>query len=260
VPTGSGDLVEQLNTAGARRGWGWLVAAGIAVLGLISLPYGAIIWAIGVPLIVWVFLRDAARRSVVVFYDVNDRDATEYQAMVSASGTLGAAQGLWRVVQSGQVQAGYQHKTNAGASKLVSRVASKITDVGPKVLVTNVAVPSIEAGKTAMHFLPDRVLVRDGKRFTDIAYADLDVSFKETRFIESPTGYPRDAQKVGETWQYVNVKGGPDRRFSNNPVLPIFRYAEINMSTVSGFRWDLQTSLPTQAAALARTVETRAIS
>jgi len=257
VPSAGGDLVNQLNAAESRIRLGWPVFWAVLALGLITMPFGLIIWSLGVPLIWWLFLRDAARKSVVVFYDVNDTDAAEYAAMVDAAVALSHAKGLWRVVSSGQVQAGYQQKTNAGAGQLVGRVVSTVSHIGPKALVTNVAVPTINAGKSSLHFLPDRVLLHENKRYTDFAYPAFSVTSRETRFIENAAGYPADGHKVGETWQYVNVKGGPDRRFANNPVLPIFRYAEISMHTASGFRWELQTSLLGPASEMTRAVSSR---
>lgn len=113
------------------------------------------------------------------------------------------------------------HKTNADASNLVSRVLLTAGVAGPKHLSTNVVVPSLVAGKSSLHLLPDRVLLRDGKVYSDVSYAHLRSRGHPQRFIESPGALPRDSQQVGQTWQYVNVKGGPDRRYANNPVLPI---------------------------------------
>jgi DNA polymerase-3 subunit epsilon len=43
VPTGSGDVVEQLNAAAARRGWGLPMAIIAGLLGLLTMPYGLLI-------------------------------------------------------------------------------------------------------------------------------------------------------------------------------------------------------------------------
>jgi len=47
-------------------------------------------------------------------------------------------------------------------------------------------------------------------------------------------GLPSDAQVVGRTWQYVNKKGGPDRRFNNNPEIPIALYEEGHFGSTTG--------------------------
>jgi hypothetical protein len=53
---------------------------------------------------------------------------------------------------------------------------------------------------------------------------------------------PPDAIVVGQTWKYVNKKGGPDRRFKDNQQLPICLFDEIGMISNSGFKGVLQVS------------------
>jgi AAA+ superfamily predicted ATPase len=48
-------------------------------------------------------------------------------------------------------------------------------------------------------------------------------------FQEDGTNFPSDAQFVKYVWKYVNKKGGPDRRFSDNPQYPVYRYAYITI-------------------------------
>lgn len=242
-PTGAGDLVEQLNAAATRTGVAIPTAAVLFAIGLLFMPWGLLLWGAAVPIVWWLALHDKARKSVVLFYDVNDGHADWYQQMVDATTHLSAAQGLWRVVQAGLTVSPYQQKVNAGAGMVLSRILAKAHLVGPKTLITNVSVPTVEAGKLSIHFLPDRVLVRDQKHFTDVGYGALGINASPSRFIESSIPVPQDAQQVGATWQYVNKGGGPDRRFNNNRQLPIMKYQELVLETSSGFRWELQASL-----------------
>lgn len=57
--------------------------------------------------------------------------------------------------------------------------------------------------------------------------------------------------QVGKTWQYVNKNGGPDRRFANNPVLPIMMYGNLELTSASGLQWKVQSSRPEAGAAVA---------
>ncbi|GAB99387.1 hypothetical protein GONAM_09_00320 [Gordonia namibiensis NBRC 108229] len=93
--------------------------------------------------------------------------------------------------------------------------------------------PSIEAGKSGLYFLPDRVLVRDTKRFSHIHYGDPLVVHGQKRFVENSSP-PRDALQVDTTWRYVNLNGTPDRRFNNNRQLPVMLYGRLKLSTASG--------------------------
>jgi len=219
LPTGSGDLVEQLNQAARRwRAFPW--ALGLLVLVLLAQPVvGAVLLLPGTPALVWLWYQDRSRRTVVAFYDVNDEAAAWFEQLVEAAQQLAANQGLWRVNAAGNVQTTYQYKVNAGATTIVSRGSAAASLQPPSILATNIAVPSITAGKAGLFFLPDRLLVKDGKRFSDVPYGNLGAWATRIRFTDSGR-IPRDAQRVDTTWQYVNVRGGPDRRFKNNRQFP----------------------------------------
>jgi hypothetical protein len=245
-PTGSGDLVQQLNDASSRVATApWVV--GLLIIVLLTKPVvGAILLAPGLPGAFWLWQRDRARRSVVAFYDVNDAPAQWFTQLVDTFADLAQMGGAWRINASGRISTTYQYKVNSGASALVNRVGAAFTTKGPKVLVTNIAVPTISAGRQALHFLPDRLLVREGRRFSDVAYGRLQLSCDLQRFIESGR-VPRDAQQVDVTWQYVNVKGGPDRRFKNNRQLPVMLYGRIEIGSQNGLNWVLDCSRPNTA-------------
>lgn len=241
APTGGGDIVDQLNAAASRTAWGWWVSGAAVLLGLLTLPWGLIVWAVMAPLCVWLVLNDRARRTVVLFYDVEDEHFTWFDTLVKTWPWLSGSQRLWRVLQSGDVTTTHQFKTNSGASRVLRRVSASSNTSGPKVLSTNIAVPGITAGKAALYFLPDRVLVQEGNRFSDIGYTHLRVHAGDTQFIEDGAT-PGDSVRVGQTWQYVNVKGGPDRRYKYNRALPIMRYGTIDFASPHGLQWQLQTS------------------
>jgi Protein of unknown function (DUF4236) len=256
LPTGSGDIVEQLNQAASRwRIFPW--ALGLLIVILLAQPVvGAVLLLPGIPGLVWLWFNDRARRTVVAFYDVNDAPATWFQDLVDATEGLAGSQALWRVDAAGNVRTTYQYKVNAGAGTIVSRKRAGASHRPPRAFATNIAVPSITAGKSALYFLPDRVLVKDAKRFSDVSYAELQIQMASQRFIESQRP-PRDAAQVDTTWQYVNVKGGPDRRFKNNRRLPVMLYGELDLASSGGLHWLLQCSQPAAgeqvAAALLRT-------
>jgi DNA polymerase-3 subunit epsilon len=99
----------------------------------------------------------------------------------------------------------------------------------------------------------DSGLVREGKRYSDIDYQSLRTFHQKQRFIESSPP-PRDALQVDSTWQYVNVKGGPDRRFANNRMLPIMLYGRLVITSDSGLYWIIQISRADAAEAIAEAI------
>jgi Protein of unknown function (DUF4236) len=208
-----------------------------------------------IPLGIWLRAKDAERRSVIVFYDINDEHLLNFEALVDAFSVLEQCAGKWSVTAEGGVQNLQQWKTSAGASTLVTRTTCTFDTEGPKILKTNITVPSFHHAKQTLYLLPDRVLVQEGKRFADLAYDQCRISASATRFIESSGRPARDAQQVGTTWKYVNKGGGPDKRYKDNRQLPIMQYAELEVSSSTGLHLLWQVSRPDAATSMASAVK-----
>ena len=84
-------------------------------------------------------------------------------------------------------------------------------------------------------FLPDRLLVYDSAGIGSVPYSDLNVEGAPFKFVEHES-VPRDAHQIDKTWQYVNKKGGPDRRFANNRELPVMQYGLLGFSSSNGLK------------------------
>lgn len=250
-PTGGGDVVEQLNAVSTGMRWVWPTVIASLMLGLVHPPYSLIVWVLLAPLCWWVFLHDQVSRAVVLFYDVNDSHAAWFDSLVTHWDWLTGSQRLWRITQAGIVGTTRQYKISSGVGSIVDRISVAASTDGPSNLSTNVAIPSLVAGNSGLYFLPDRVLVKEGGRYSDIGYQYLQVSSAQTNFHESPGSVPGDAVQVGRTWQYVNVKGGPDRRYKNNPTLPIMLYGLLEITSPQGLSWLVETSRADAAPAIA---------
>lgn len=55
--------------------------------------------------------------------------------------------------------------------------------------------------------MPDRILIGDGGHYADMRYLNCRIVGAATRFIEAGS-VPRDAERAGTTWKYVNQGGG----------------------------------------------------
>src|ERR1700677_3031873 len=158
-PTGRGDLVDQLNAAAARFVWWWPGAIVVFLVGLMTMPWGLIIWILGGVGCAWLYLNDQARRSVVAFYDVRDGAYSWFDSLVTQWRWVTESQRVWRVIESGDVLGTYNFKVNSGASALVRTLSATASTSGEyRQLSTNIAVPSITAGNSALYLLPDRLL------------------------------------------------------------------------------------------------------
>ena len=83
--------------------------------------------------------------------------------------------------------------------------------------------------------------VNDDIEILDIR--DMSISFKSTINLEyDEFDIPSDSKIIGTTWQYVNKKGGPDKRFSENYEISEVRYGELIIQSKSGFFEEYQFS------------------
>jgi hypothetical protein len=230
------ELVSQLNEA--ARHFSLLPLVILLWLPVVTIPFAMLLWA-----------KDRARRTVVVFYEVEGSPAAWFQGLVDAFVPVQQSAAHWHVTARGAVVTTRQYKVNSGASSLIGRNGGRADLEGPPVFASNIAVPSLHASKRSVYFLPDRIVIRDGRRYADIPYEQCRVVGGATRFIESGR-VPGDAERVGTTWKYVNKAGGPDRRYKNNPQLPILRYGQITLTAQPGFNFIWQTSKASAAPAL----------
>jgi len=69
VPTGRGDIVEQLNSAAGHRSFLWIVAALLLVAGFALAPWGWLLSGASLVALVGLLLLDQVKSHVVVFHE-----------------------------------------------------------------------------------------------------------------------------------------------------------------------------------------------
>ncbi|MGA4792256.1 hypothetical protein [Nocardia sp. AB354] len=249
VSTGGDDLVRQLNDAARRWNWALVLTIALIVLVIAAFPFG-LVAVVALPAVWWLRQWDQGRRNVVVFYDVTGDPAAWYDTVVTNAQALAQSHMLWRIEASRQLTGTHQRKVNALARSLINRSPVRLQFEKPKHLVTNVVVPTFVCGRDALYLLPDRILVRTQRTFSDVTYSRLDIDWSVSRFIESGR-VPRDGKQVDTTWQYANIGGGPDRRFKNNRQIPVMAYDRLTLSSGEGLSWLVDCSRPDSAKQLA---------
>lgn len=176
---------------------------------------------------------DSYRRTTVLYYDLEGDAETSYNRLAAGFDGLSGCAAKWHIEAGGAVQSLTAWKRNAGASHLVNRKATTLTYKLPAVIKSNLTPPALHVGKQIMFFMPDIVLVQDGSRIGAVNYADLNVRWQDSRFIETER-VPSDARIVDHTWAHPNKSGGPDRRFKNNRQIPICLYEAMHFTSSSG--------------------------
>ena len=247
VDSSSAGLLEEINSKSKKpQYWPWVLGFSISLLcTLVAAKSPIWIYFVVVPLcaggLFWAVHIDKLRKTVVLFYQLEPHVEKAYQDLHDAFDLLCACSRMWHVDASGRITTTQDWKLNAGASTLVKR--SKITPYAgaPSYFQCNVAIPVLPAGRRRLYFLPDRILVWDTDGVGAIAFDQLDIGFEQRRFIEGED-VPSDAKIVDKTWRYVNKKGGPDRRFSNNREIPIVLYEYLSLASKSGLQEIFQAS------------------
>jgi hypothetical protein len=176
------------------------------------------------------YRRDLLAKTVVLFYSMDEEMERTYGVLHEWASQLASCARAWHIAAEGRV---HDRKYHAGASNLVRRNPTSIKRTEPLYLKTNIETVAIGVGRQVLHFFPDRVLIYDASGVGAVAYDQIQISVRPSRFIEDQS-VPQDAQVVDHTWQYVNKRGGPDRRFKNNRQLPVCLYDEIALSSSTG--------------------------
>jgi tellurite resistance protein len=153
-----------------------------------------------------------------------------FAAACACGESLGSSSCLWHIFWQAATS---DWKRNAGASYLTRRTRVSCSAGGIPGIVSNIEPWSVVAGPQKLMFLPDRLLVREGRRLAGVPYEKLRATASATRFIETE-GTPIDTRQVDRTWRYVNKSGGPDRRFNNNRELPVVEYGQLVLESDSG--------------------------
>lgn len=207
---------------------------------------------VGLGFTVFAAFRDEHRKSVVVFYDLEDESS--FQALHTGFDWLAACARVWRLDAEGRTS---DWKRSAGATGVVKRHALSVRKGAAPYIKTNVAVPTVPAGRKTLFFFPDHLLVFEGRDVGAVDYGSLDVQAQTSKFIEDE-GVPPDATVLEYRWKFINKKGGPDRRFKNNRQLPVTLYGELRLRSATGLNEAFQMSrsdAPAQfATAIAQTV------
>lgn len=241
----SSDLLRQIEEAQRRLLiWPWALGAVLLLANLASGVagwFGTVVLILGAIGVGWLWLRDTARKSVVVFFEVDDAPAARFSALVDAHTAASKSKKIWHMNSAARLSDLQTRKRNAGAGHLVNREEVSTSNRGPKVLKTNIAIPSFTSKSRSIFWLPDRVLVLQKGKFADIPWSDVHAGFNYSRFIEDGR-VPSDADVVDRTWRYVNKGGGPDKRYKDNKQLPVCRYGDLILTADNGFRVEWQFS------------------
>ena len=112
------------------------------------------------------------------------------------------------------------------------------------------------ANGSDLYIYPGFIII-PSERSNDFAIIDLkeiEIEHHEQRFVENEI-VPSDTKIVGQTWEYVNKNGSPDKRYSYNPEIPIVLYYKFTLKTTKGLHECFQVSFCEAGNLFCRSIE-----
>lgn len=172
-------------------------------------------------------------------YEMDEINQKKFDALNEFLMQLNNNKKLWQIGSSTRV---YNTKYNAGAGSNVSRTTISLMKKMPWYINHNIDVYCLNLKSEKIYFTPDRMIIFENLGGVGCRkYNDMVANFGTTNFVE--TGMvPVDAEIVNYTWRYVNKRGGPDKRFSNNVKIPVCKYGEVLLKSADGINILLECS------------------
>ena len=197
-----------------------------------------------IPLLFWsVYLsrNDKKRKSIFITYELDQNLEGICLEMQSHFKSFTTCKRIWQIINT---EENYESKRNGGVTSNIERteIINVSSNRSPDPLFkTNVKVPSIILKNVELYFLPDMLLVNRNNIFLEVQYKDLDFDIVPVSFIED-SDVPSDATVTDHTYKHTNTDGGPDRRFSDNPRIPICGYTRYHIFSKSRIDEAIMTS------------------
>ena len=210
----------------------------ILLWGVLLVPVNPVLVLIPIVGAVLMIAAHTAGR-ITLDYSFDPEKEDEHTRRIDAWQLLAEGEKEWQVLSE---QFNSNRKVNAGAGRTLKRVVCNIQKGHPYYIKTNVDTIQIPLhNKERLIILPDKVFFVRKRKVGMIDYSDFVISTSSVRFVEHGQ-VPKDAQVIGQTWQYVNKNGTPDQRFKNNKQIPLCLYGQLFLRSASGLNIELQIS------------------
>lgn len=190
---------------------------------------------------IFLYRTDKRRKSIYITYELDDNVQELQKDLLSAFNQFSNSNKKWQIVNEQKTS---DAKYSAGANITIDR--KEINEYSSHKLPTpffktNIKIPFIGLQNTELYFLPDRLLLKRNSKFAAVQYSNLNIHVLRVNFREY-SGIPSDAAVIDYTFKFVNKGGGADRRFSNNPKIPICAYTKYYFSSDEGINEIIMTS------------------
>ncbi|BBO79636.1 membrane protein [Desulfosarcina ovata subsp. sediminis] len=208
----------------------FILGLAITLFSPVAGEYKAIFFFATIILSIVLNIFDKNRKTTVIFYEIEKEAEDLLKGVYNAFEKLKNSRKIWHISSKGDIK---DSKYHAGANQAVKRNTVQIGFSNPKFIKTNIPTPSIPVGSQTVYFFPDKILIFEKNKVGGLSYMNVKFQISKTHFVEEES-VPKDAKIVGQTWRYVNKRGGPDKRFKDNRQIPIAEYETVHMASDSG--------------------------
>jgi hypothetical protein len=160
-----------------------------------------------------------------VEFAISDGAKKAFSNVTAAFDRVGRSVRIWDITSA---QAVDRYRTRSIASQNLDTQPVSFDRTYDSLMATEFKPPRfINANGADLMLYPAFVMVQIGERVALLDIRQVEITVEPTRFVVYDGNVPSDSMVVDSTWQYVNKDGAPDRRFSNNPTIPIAKYCSI---------------------------------
>jgi hypothetical protein len=160
-----------------------------------------------------------------VEFAISDEAKNAFTELTNAFNRVSGCTRIWDITFA---QAVDRYRTRSAASQTLDMRLVSFDRSEDSLMATEFKPPYFRNANGADLLLyPAFVAARAEGRFALLDIRKIDITSETTQFIVHDRNVPSDAEVVGNTWQYVNKDGNPDRRFSNNPGIPVAQYCQV---------------------------------
>ena len=156
-----------------------------------------------------------------------------YEEMESAFSRMSSAAAIWDLLTEKAVD---RVKERSSASLSITRTRIRFDSRSLEYIGSDrVPMRMKNANGADIYFYPAFIVMHSDKKneFAVLGYSEIELHHHKTRFVETES-IPSDSEIIDKTWRYVNKNGSPDRRYKDNPTIPIVQYYEFELRTSTG--------------------------
>lgn len=160
-----------------------------------------------------------------VEFAISDESKKRFLEIVAAFDRLSQSKRIWDVTAAESID---RARTRSAASQALNMHPVNYARTPDEIMASSFRPPHfVNYNGADLLLYPAFVAAQITGRFSLLDIREVSITTEPVIFVADNGDIPADAEVVGNTWRYVNKDGSPDRRFSNNPRIPLVRYCKI---------------------------------